>query len=167
MVDDSSDSNHFDRKCKLIYTVALCLLNSAYGLLNEITASTLVDIAEQTSSSLEDVTFGLVVKTIAQAFGCLFFGWAFERMNRQLGVAFVLTAMAVNTAITPFESSLIMFQASMFVNGICGAAVDIGEHDMDAGDVDSFWSIVSAHDVAVLQFSGGDRSRCVCIILVE
>ena len=125
MAEIFSDSSPFKHKWKLVYTVALCMLSVAYGLLFEITASTLVDIAEQTSSSLEDVTFSIVVRTSAYALGSLFFGWAFERMNRQLGVTFVLTAMAVNAVITPYESSLIMFHASMLVNGICGAAVDI------------------------------------------
>ena len=118
MADASSDNNHLNRHCKFTYSVALCILNAAFGLMSEITASTLMDIAEQTSSSMEDVTFGIIVRTCAFALGSLFFGWAFERMNRQLGVTVVLLAMAVNTAITPFESSLIMFQASMFVNGI-------------------------------------------------
>ena len=125
MADASSDNNHLNRRSKFTYSVALCILNAAFGLMSEITASTLMDIAEQTSSSMEDVTFGIIVRTCAFALGSLFFGWAFERMNRQLGVTVVLLAMAVNTAVTPFESNLIMFQASMFVNGICGAAVDI------------------------------------------
>lgn len=98
---------------------------SAYQLMFEITSSTLVDITKRTSSSFEEANNGLVIRTVTLAVGSLLFGYAFERINRQFGVAVAVMVMAVNTMLTPMATSSNLFQVAMLINGLSASAMEV------------------------------------------
>lgn len=85
----------------------------------------MLDIAENTHSSFSQVTWGLVVRSVTYCIGSLAFGYAFERMNRQIGFAVSLIGVAIPIFLVPFIGNLYLYWGSEVSVGFFGAAMDV------------------------------------------
>ena len=112
-------------KWKHVYTIILCLGSAAYGFMYEISGSTLSAIADQTSSQIADVSYGITLRSIMFAVGSLSSGILYDHINRQVGYATFLLLLVAGTIIIPFAHHLSLYLASEALTGFVGSAVEV------------------------------------------
>ena len=93
--------------------------------LQEIVPVTLLDIAELTHSTAADVSFGISAKFIGYLCGSLFFGWALDRINRQIALSFAIAVYTAALSTIPLTKSLSLYYVAYWINGFLAVAVDI------------------------------------------
>ena len=113
------------RKLKYILTFAVYFCYFTYGLGFSITGPTLLDVAELVRSSFHEVSFGVVSRSATYCVGALFCGWAFNRINRQLGFVVSLLVSGVALIAIPFVRSLYFFIIAQAVFGFAIAGLDV------------------------------------------
>lgn len=92
--DASLVADFTDHGIKIWYTIILYLTCFCYGLF-DVTATTLLDVAELTHSTTALVAYGLSIKTIAYCVGSLLFAWVFTPNVRQLGMTACLLIIGI------------------------------------------------------------------------
>lgn len=112
-------------KSKYMYTFAASFCQLVYGLMYEITGATLSDMADQTSSTFYTVSYGITIRTIGYLIGSLVSGWAYNRMNRQIGYTLALIISAVISLCIPFQTCIITYFISLLITGFCGSGMDV------------------------------------------
>ena len=110
---------------KYVYTGAASLCQLVYGLMYEITGATLADMADQTSSTFYTASYAITVRTIGYLIGSLASGWAYNKINRQVGYILALITSAAVSLCIPFETHISTYFFSLFITGICGSAMDV------------------------------------------
>jgi FHS family Na+ dependent glucose MFS transporter 1 len=113
------------RKLKYILTFAVYFCYFTYGLGFSIIGPTLLDIAELVRSSFHEVSFGVVSRSASYCAGALFCGWAFNKVNRQLGFVVSLLIAGASLLCIPFVRELYFFILAQAVFGFAIAGLDV------------------------------------------
>ena len=113
------------RRLKYILTFAVYFCYFTYGLGFSIIGPTLLDVAELVRASFHEVSFGVVARSATYCAGALFFGWAFNLINRQLGFVVNLLISGLSLLAIPFVRSLYFFIAAQAVFGFSIAGLDV------------------------------------------
>jgi len=113
------------RKLKYTLTFAVYFCYFTYGLGFSIIGPTLLDVAELTRSSFHQVSLGVVSRSATYCAGALFFGWAFNIVNRQLGFVASLIVSGLALIAIPFVRQLYFFIVAQAVFGFAVAGLDV------------------------------------------
>lgn len=111
---------------KLVLTTAYYLSFIMLGLLTAAEGPALPGLAENTSSTLDQISLIFVFGSLGYLLGSLAGGQAYDRMPGNRVIAFTLIMIAICTALIPFMHSLGLLLAVLFVMGLAKGALDVG-----------------------------------------
>lgn len=115
-------------RSKYTCSIIACLSYFTYGLMNGIYGVTMMDIAEITSSSFGSVSLAVPVSSLTYCFGSLFFGWTFDYVNRQKGLAGCMVVSSLLTFAVPLCKTAEQFILSQALNGFVMAGIEVALH---------------------------------------
>lgn len=128
---DTKTMGHLDedrlipRKVKYILTSALYFCYVSLGLSMCLLPAARLDVAELVGSDFEHVTYGQCCCGVGYIAGCLFTGWLFSRINRQIGLVLSLFLTGASMFVIPFLRSLWLYLLSQVVFGFMNSGVDV------------------------------------------
>ena len=111
---------------KLVLTAAYYLSFIMLGLLVAAEGPALTGLAENTSSTLDQISLIFVFGSLGYLVGSLFGGQAYDRIPGHRVIAFTLLTITVCTSLVPFMHSLWLLLLVLFILGLAKGALDVG-----------------------------------------
>jgi FHS family Na+ dependent glucose MFS transporter 1 len=111
---------------KLVLTAAYYLSFIMLGLLVAAEGPALTGLAENTSSTLDQISLIFVFGSLGYLVGSLFGGQAYDRIPGHRVIAFTLLTITVCTSLVPVMHSLWLLLLVLFILGLAKGALDVG-----------------------------------------
>jgi MFS transporter, FHS family, Na+ dependent glucose transporter 1 len=111
---------------KLVLTAAYYLSFIMLGLLTAAEGPALPGLAENTSSTLDQISLIFVFGSLGYLVGSLLGGQAYDRIPGHRVIAFTLFTITVCTGLVPFMHSLWLLLLVLFILGLAKGALDVG-----------------------------------------
>jgi FHS family Na+ dependent glucose MFS transporter 1 len=111
---------------KLVLTSAYYLSFIMLGLLTAAEGPALPGLAENTSSTLDQISLIFVFGSLGYLLGSLFGGQAFDKLPGHRLIAFTLLVITLSMGLIPFMHSLGLLLMVLFVLGMAKGALDVG-----------------------------------------
>jgi FHS family Na+ dependent glucose MFS transporter 1 len=111
---------------KLLLTIAYYLSFIILGLLTAAEGPALPGLAENTSSTLDQISLIFVFGALGYLLGSLLSGQAYDRMPGNRLIAFTLLSISLCTGLIPFMHNLGLLLLVLFTLGLAKSALDVG-----------------------------------------
>jgi len=111
---------------KLLLTAAYYLSFIMLGLLTAAEGPALPGLAENTSSTLDQISLIFIFGSLGYLLGSLFSGQAYDRLPGHRLMAVTLLLISLCAALVPFMHSLWLLLCLLFVLGLAKSALDVG-----------------------------------------
>jgi FHS family Na+ dependent glucose MFS transporter 1 len=108
----------------LTATLYFCFIN--YGIGFTILSPTILDIAQILDEDFDKVSYGVVARAGSYAIFAMFFGWLFNRVNRQMAMVSCLIGSGIIVVLVPYSKSLAVFIIYQLILGLTTSGVDVG-----------------------------------------
>lgn len=119
-------SSHPKPVHKLVLTAAYYISFIMLGLLTAAEGPALPGLAENTSSTLDQISLIFVFGSLGYLLGSLLGGQAYDRLPGHRVISFMLLTITLCTALVPFMHSLWPLLFVLFVLGLAKGALDVG-----------------------------------------
>lgn len=110
---------------KYAFTTAVCFAYFAFGMLDNVRAPTLLDVAENTDSTFTDVSYGLLILAGSYCLASLNWSCLFFLINRQLGFIACLLIAGTMTLLVPFMHNIENYWITQGFLGFAFAGIDV------------------------------------------
>ena len=121
----NSESASVSSHPRYVFTMAICFAYFAFGMMDNVRAATLMDVAEITDSTIMDASFGLLMLSSAYCMASLNWSCLYFVINRQAGFIVCLLISASMTQIVPFVHDTRNYWMTQGILGFTFAGIDV------------------------------------------
>ena len=124
-MDMLSEEKLLSNRAKHILTSCIYFCVFCYGIACSLPPAARLDIAENMSVNFNAINYAQSTASAGYVIGCLFTGWLFSNINRQIGFMASLLLLAVSMFPVPFLRVLWLYLITSLFNGLGTAGIEV------------------------------------------